>query len=69
MSCWDVWHKEWKHGKLIPVDYGNTIRIRKVQMYQMNQVLLRRLALRRHLRRASDVAQRRREYAAYTPDA
>ncbi|KAE8898716.1 hypothetical protein PF005_g11545 [Phytophthora fragariae] len=30
MSCWDVWHKEWMHGKLIPVDYGNTIRMRKV---------------------------------------
>ncbi|KAJ8576453.1 hypothetical protein ON010_g2758 [Phytophthora cinnamomi] len=30
MTCWDMWHKEWMHGKLIPVDNGNTIRMRKV---------------------------------------
>lgn len=29
MTCWDVWHKEWMHGKLIPVDKGNTIQMHK----------------------------------------
>eukprot|EP00644_Phytophthora_capsici_P009724 jgi/Phyca11/118001/e_gw1.35.144.1 len=28
MACWDIWHKEWANGSLIPVDNGRSIRVR-----------------------------------------
>ncbi|KAL3663803.1 hypothetical protein V7S43_011216 [Phytophthora oleae] len=29
MTCWDIWHREWVNGNLMPVDTGRTIRIRR----------------------------------------
>ncbi|GMF35153.1 unnamed protein product [Phytophthora fragariaefolia] len=29
MTCWDVWHREWMNGKLIPVETGRSIRVRR----------------------------------------
>eukprot|EP00644_Phytophthora_capsici_P000709 jgi/Phyca11/109104/e_gw1.16.609.1 len=29
MTCWDIWHKEWVNGKLIPVSNGKSIRVRR----------------------------------------
>ncbi|KAG6944081.1 hypothetical protein JG688_00017280 [Phytophthora aleatoria] len=29
MTCWVIWHKEWENGKLIPVEKGNSIRVRQ----------------------------------------
>ncbi|GMF57137.1 unnamed protein product [Phytophthora fragariaefolia] len=28
MTCWDIWHREWSNGQLLPVDNGRSIRIR-----------------------------------------
>ncbi|GMF56109.1 unnamed protein product [Phytophthora fragariaefolia] len=28
MICWDIWHREWSNGQLMPVDNGRSIRIR-----------------------------------------
>ncbi|ETO59807.1 hypothetical protein F444_21901 [Phytophthora nicotianae P1976] len=33
ITCWDLWHTEWMNGKLIPVDQGNTIRMRQKTPY------------------------------------
>ncbi|OWZ16488.1 LOW QUALITY PROTEIN: hypothetical protein PHMEG_0009714 [Phytophthora megakarya] len=30
MTCWDIWHKEWSNGKMIPVDNGRAIRVRRM---------------------------------------
>ncbi|KAK1945098.1 hypothetical protein P3T76_003631 [Phytophthora citrophthora] len=32
MTCWDIWHKEWANGKLIPVQSGRSIRVRRKKM-------------------------------------
>ncbi|POM76874.1 LOW QUALITY PROTEIN: Hypothetical protein PHPALM_5837 [Phytophthora palmivora] len=29
MTCWDIWHKEWVNGKLIPVEDCKVIRVRR----------------------------------------
>ncbi|KAK1942900.1 hypothetical protein P3T76_005537 [Phytophthora citrophthora] len=29
VTCCEIWHKEWLNGKLIPVDNGNSIRVRR----------------------------------------
>ncbi|ETO83574.1 hypothetical protein F444_02432 [Phytophthora nicotianae P1976] len=27
MTCWDIWHCEWRNGKLVPADTGRSIRV------------------------------------------
>ncbi|POM69800.1 Hypothetical protein PHPALM_13889 [Phytophthora palmivora] len=29
MTCWDIWHREWMNGKLVSVDTGRNIRVRR----------------------------------------
>lgn len=35
MTCWDIWHKEWKDGKLISLDKTRRIRMRRPHVGQV----------------------------------